>query len=525
MNTILIVDDNIESRMVLASRLTGEYNIVFADNGVQAIDIINNSSIVCILMNFNVPYLSGFDVMEFMKSRKMNEYIPVILICSDSDKKYIRAGYESGIADMIHRPFDNIILKKRIGNVIRLYMQKKQLMENKYNMEKALLKEKEALKSKTSFLINMSHDIRTPMLTVVGMAELAKSNLADKTKVAIYLDRLTTASEHLIHLINDILDMSRIENNKLIIHKEECVFTELVRDVLVIVQNQAKMKGVTLEVNINDIEHDNLLTDSIRIKQALVNVIGNSLNNMNNGDYMSLDISEGKSILENCGRFYFRMIKSGTDEADRFSMDIYSNIDRENIPMAIAKYIIDKTGGSIHYTLLDNNMLQIDVDMNLEIGIEKQQSNIHNDEMKAMVTDDVSDCNEAAHITYPGKKVLIVDDNAVNRMIACDMMEDLEIEAVEAESGKQAVSIIRNSEEGEYDAIFMDLQMPVTDGYTASMMIRESGSYYVKNIPIVAMSAETYDEKRFDECGMNYYLLKPTEFGALCDILRKIFER
>lgn len=516
MNTILIVDDNVTSRKVLASRLTEEYNIVFADDGNQAVEIINNSSIVCILMNFNVPKLSGLEIMDFMKSRKINEYIPVILICSDSDKKYIRAGYEAGIADMIHRPFDNIIIKKRIDNVIRLYMQKRKLLENREKMEKALVSEREALQSKTSFLINMSHDIRVPMLTVVGMAELAKSSLFDKEKALVYLERLSTASDNLIKLINDILDMSRIENNKLTLHEEKYKFTDIVKESVDLLKNQVKNKSVRWDVSVKEIQHDNIITDSFRVRQVLTNIISDLIEHAFNGECIDINISETECTQTGYGRYIISIVKQENGEEDRYQVEGFSNINKDNINMIISKSIVAMLGGSINYTRPDNDFIQIDVNMVLAIDSENKD--------EVLLMQDDFGKHEELQYDFEGKKVLVVDDNAVNRMIACDMMEDLNIEALEAENGKQAVDIIRNSKEGEYDAVFMDLQMPVVDGYTAAKLIRESESNYIKNIPIIAMSAETYNDKKFEECGMDYYLLKPTEFSALCDILHKIFE-
>ena len=281
-------------------------------------------------------------------------------------------------------------------------------------------------------------------------------------------------------------------------------------------KNQVKNKSVRWDVSVKEIQHDNIITDSFRVRQVLTNIISDLIEHAFNGECIDINISETECTQTGYGRYIISIVKQENGEEDRYQVEGFSNINKDNINMIISKSIVAMLGGSINYTRPDNDFIQIDVNMVLAIDSENKD--------EVLLMQDDFGKHEELQSDFEGKKVLVVDDNAVNRMIACDMMEDLNIEALEAENGKQAVDIIRNSKEGEYDAVFMDLQMPVVDGYTAAKLIRESESNYIKNIPIIAMSAETYNDKKFEECGMDYYLLKPTEFSALCDILHKIFE-
>ena len=644
MYTIMIADDNIQSRKVLASKLAGEYNIVFADNGMQAIDIMNNSSLVCILMNFEITGINGFEVLDFMKSRGYYEYIPVILICSSNDRAYIKKGYEAGIADKIHRPFNNIIIKKRINNVVRLYLQKKQLLDNNTNMKNALDKVNNALKSRTTFLNSMSHDIRTPMLTIIGMAELAKDNLENnKSKAIQCLDRAAIASDHLIKLINDILDMSRIDNNKMLFHLEKCCLSDVVTEAITIVQQQIKQKGVLLSLNTKDVVHENIMTDTTRLKQVIINLLGTFIKNVKDDEMLSLEITECESAKALFARYHFKFREVVSDDFEFIPL-MNSKVDvinKEYLPIYITKYIVEKMEGSIHVSAPEKSILQIDVFVNLRIDESAEKNEVFFDGINVLVADDSKeitssianylsniginvvqendayaaietckreaeknryfdiiiadvvmdymsgfslaqkirdisknhskvfimsayDINDMAEdkerylidglVTKPvfasnlmkildnvyminteeehyqkkkkfsDKKVLVVDDNAVNRMIACDMLEDIDIKADEAFDGMNAVEIITNSGENAYDIIFMDIKMPGIDGYETTKMIRKCGLEYALKVPIVAMSAETYDIEKFKESEMNYYLVKPTEFEALCNTVSQIFK-
>lgn len=639
METILIADANVKSREILVNLLAEKYHIVCVDTGRQAVDVLNNTSVVCLIMDFYIPVLNGFDVISFMKNRNIFDNIPVIIICSQNNPEYIKKGYEAGISDKIHRPFDNAIIKKRIDNVIKLYRQKRILVENRHKMEDELGRAKEALDAKGRFINSMSHDIRTPMLTINGMAELAKSNLDDKVKVKGCIDRLSAAADHLLKLINDILDMSRIENNKLKMHSEKCSISEIVQAVNLIVWPQFREKEISFDIE-TEIYHENVIADSTRLRQLLINLLGDSMFICSKKSSIIMEITEEKSLRTGYVCYRFRIIKDGAKQLRKLLYVNNNNYEfmRESLSFNITKTLVELMHGSVTFNEVGGNRIEIDVRVMLQVDERKEE--LINTEKRILVTDNNrSLCKsivnyieklgiEAEYVTtsaealdrvrdnvknntpydiiftgcrlketdseefvsklrkisqddlkiigisyydveeyidnkdvlydkklikpvfmsgliecinevyekeedslaktsvktFPGKTILVVDDNAVNRMIAGDMLEDIEVKMVEAAGGKEAVDIMSGANPGDIDMILMDIQMPEMDGYEASRLIRNLDNEAVKGIPIVAMSAETYNGERFIEAEMNYYLSKPANFDELLRTLEQIFE-
>ena len=638
MDTILIADADLKSRNKLKGLLAENFNIVCVNNGKQAIDVMNNTLIACLIMDFKLDYLDGFEVMNFMKNRNITDYVPVIMICSDNDRDFIKMGYDAGISDKIHRPFDNPFIKKRIINLIKLYSQKRMLLFNKERMEKELLTANEALDARSKFLTEMSHDIRTPMLTINGMAELARSDIDDKFKVKNCMDRLTASAKHLLNLINDVLDISRIENNKMQIHSEKCSIAGIVRDVNLIIWPQLTEMGISFDVETSGITNENIIADSTRIRQLLINILGSSIFHSKNCKDIYMGIEEKKTFRPEYVKYRFTIEKEGFDDEYETSFMYDKNIEfkSENMSFAITKRLVELMNGSINFEREEHGRLIIAVELLLkkdeaygesavreniskvlvvdnnvksgksissyleDMGImtdycdnenealasirnkrnencgydiiflkpaitgksaeetaaefrkaagsdvkiagisyyDTSEENIYDGKLvkpvfksglinciNSLYENDGKETDSTIRTDFEGKNILVVDDNAVNRMIAGDILEDVGISMIEAESGRQAIDIVKNSRAGDIDIILMDIQMPLMDGYEATKHIRNLKLKGISDIPVVAMSAETYDSARFIEAEMNYYLPKPAEPDRIYAAMEQIFNR
>ena len=400
------------------------------------------------------------------------------------------------------------------------HMQEKQLKMTNEKLTTAKQEADSANAAKSEFLSNMSHDIRTPMNGIVGMIDLARRHIDDKEKVLDYLGKMKLSSNHLISLINDILDMACIDSGKLSFKNEECSVCGIVSEVADIMRVQTDAKGQIFNVNVKDVIHDRIIADEHRLKQIMINIIGNAHKFTPKGGTITFDVMEKDNCMlkmsfsdngmgmteEFIGRLFgrFERAQSSTD----------SKTEGTGLGMAITRSLVMMLGGSIN---VDSHLGE-GTTFTVELPITPAVS-------PAPAVPVAESTDDIAQIDFSGRRFLIAEDNQLNAEIVMTILSELGAEVEHAENGKEAVEVFKKREEGYFDCILMDIKMPVLDGYEASLTIRKIGTDYAETIPIIAVTADAFvsDKERARQSGMNEHIAKPIDIKQLYKTLRRFF--
>ena len=519
------------------------------------------------------------------------------------------------------------------------------------DLEDALAVAQYANQAKTMFLNNMSHDIRTPMNAIIGFTALAASHLENREQVAEYLKKISTSSKHLLSLINDVLDMSRIESGKVKIEENSVSLPEIMHDIKTIVQADITSRRLEFYIDTLDVVNENVMCDRLRLNQVLLNLLSNAIKFTNPGGMVSVRILQKNTAPEGFAAYEFQVKDTGIGMSPEFLESVFTPFERERtstisgIPgtglgMAITKNIVDMMGGHISVNSVKGRgttftvclrfrtcpspvmekripaleglrALVVDDDFNTCSSVTRMLSDIgmrpdwttsgkeavlraklareQNSEYVVYIIDwlmpdmngievvrrirgligentpiiiltaydwaDIEDEAREAGVTafcskpifmselktilgepfvikqqentqetlfFQGKKILLVEDNEMNQEIALEMLEDAGFDLDVAENGEIAVERIKNSSAGQYDLILMDIQMPVMNGYEATKQIRAMANQEIATIPIIAMTADAFDEDKnaAAEAGMNAHVAKPIDFPKLLQLLR-----
>ena len=395
----------------------------------------------------------------------------------------------------------------------------RQEKERLQHLQEALSMAQSANKAKTTFLNNMSHDIRTPMNAITGYTELAQNHLDDIELVKSYLKKIDQSSNHLLSLINDILDMSRIEAGNVALDEKKENITEIIDDIKDLIQGQANAKHQLFSVTVKELKNEKIICDKLRLNQVLLNVLSNSIKYTKEGGSISLSVSEKNIPDSDCSMYEFIIEDNGMGMSPEFLETIYdpftrvktstvSGIQGTGLGMAICKNLIDMMGGQIKIvskvgvgtkTQITFEFKKYDTDVTIENG-----ANSAREERR----------------DFTGKKVLLVEDNELNLEIACELLGEHGFVIDTAEDGLIAVEKMQKASDGDYDIVLMDIQMPNMDGYEATMKIRALGTP-ISKIPIIAMTANAFEEDRRAafEAGMNEHITKPMKIDVLLEMI------
>lgn len=376
-------------------------------------------------------------------------------------------------------------------------------------------------RAKTTFLSNMSHDIRTPMNAIVGFTGLAMAHIDEKELVLDYLRKLGQSSNHLLSLINDVLDMSRIESGKMVLSEKDEDLIEIINALKDIVQADIDAKNLTFEVEMNICEAG-IVCDKLRLNQVLLNVLSNSIKYTQAGGSIHVQVTEKESMKRDSALYEFRIRDNGMGMSAEFLKTIYepftraststvSGIQGTGLGMSITKNIVEMMGGRIEIFSEENAGTEVVLELDFKLHDSAR--------MRAQMSD--------GNFDFAGKKILLVEDNEMNRQIACDILEDNGFEVFTAENGQEAVKLIELSVPGQYDLVLMDVQMPVMDGYAATRAIRVLPAGYQSRIPIVAMTANAFEEDRKAalDAGMDEHISKPIDVDKMKYILSRFLKK
>ena len=432
--------------------------------------------------------------------------------------------------------FFAFILVISLGFVL-MYMrlhEKKRLLaqEQAYAVKQEQLAEaaQAASKSKTSFLFNMSHDIRTPMNAIIGFANLAQNAKCSTEQMHSYLSKILVASQHLLSLINDILEMSRIESGKITLEPAPASWSELLQELQTIMQEQIESKKQSFTISIAPLTHDHVMIDKLRMEQVLVNLVSNASKYTPERGSIRVELAQYPAAKPGCALYKISVIDNGMGMSEDFVKKIFSPFERANnttvskiqgtgLGMSITKSIIDLANGTIDVKSKLGEGTEIIVAVTLGLCTDAETA-----AQKAKQPDNQQ--AQAEQPDFKGKRLLVVEDNKLNREITVTILEQTGIITEQAEDGSVAVKMVQEAAPGYYDLILMDIQMPIMDGYEATKQIRALPDKRLAQLPIIAVSANAFEEdkKASLAAGMDGHIAKPINVPDLFALMQKLIK-
>ena len=416
---------------------------------------------------------------------------------------------------------------------MRLHEKKRLLVqEQAYAVKQEQLAEaaQAANKSKTSFLFNMSHDIRTPMNAIIGFANLAQNAKCSTEQMHSYLSKILVASQHLLSLINDILEMSRIESGKITLEPAPTSWNEMLQELQTIMQEQIESKKQSFTISIAPLTHDYVMIDKLRMEQVLVNLVSNASKYTPERGSIRVELAQYPADKPNHALYKISVIDNGMGMSEDFVKKIFSPFERANnstvskiqgtgLGMSITKSIVDLANGTIDVNskLGEGTEIIVAVTLCLCTDAETAARNAKQPDKQQA---------QAEQPDFKGKRLLVVEDNKLNREITVTILEQTGIITEQAEDGSVAVKMVQEAAPGYYDLILMDIQMPIMDGYEATKQIRALPDKRLAQLPIIAVSANAFEEdkKASLAAGMDGHIAKPINVPDLFALMQKLIK-
>lgn len=408
----------------------------------------------------------------------------------------------------------------------RLSEMNQQLEEAKKAAEEAFHIAEEANQSKSQFLSNMSHDMRTPMNAIVGFTTLLGKDNNDPEKVKEYTRKIAFSSKHLLGLINDVLDMSKIEAGKMQLSLEEENMDEIIENIDILVRPQTMAKRQQFDVVTENLLHKTVMVDRLRLNQILQNLLSNAVKYTPQGGHIRLCVQELPQRSAACANYRFIVEDNGYGMSEEYVKNVFQVFSREEdtrinkiqgsgLGLAITKNLVNLMGGSISVRSQKGAGSTFTLDLELCIS----------EKMVWNQPGESSAVEKEAQI-LKGMHVLVVEDNEINAEIIVELLKMEGAVCTVCENGQEAVDLFGQSSPGEIELILMDVQMPVMNGYEATRAIRKSGHLMADKIPIIAMTANAFVEDIHDalDAGMNAHVAKPVDMQVLKETVRQVLD-
>lgn len=421
-------------------------------------------------------------------------------------------------------------------------------MERRRILEDALLQANKANKAKSAFLSNMSHDIRTPMNAIVGFTALSLAHIGNQEQVAEYLRKIEASGAHLLCLINDILDMSRIESGKIQLDEVPCQLSALLNELSGMVQADVQAGHLSLSVDISRIKNDYIFCDKLRLNQVLLNIISNAIKYTRAGGSVEITVSQKSAISKGFANYEFCVRDTGIGISKKFLPHIFEPFEREQnsttsgiqgtgLGMAITRNFVEIMNGSIEIESEENVGTTVTLSFTFRVNTKetltgKEPGAEETDTDKTVTgysSQESKDDTPAKNSGFSGQIdgcILLAEDNALNQEIAETILKDAGLTVETADNGQIAVDMIKASAPGHYKLILMDIQMPVMNGYEAARAIRHLPDQALSSLPILAMTANAFEEDRQAalKAGMNGHIAKPLNIKALFKVMEQVLE-
>lgn len=519
---ILVCFFDLDTGVGIPLRADGESKIIFDSTEQISFEKSMGRYIQNFVYSEDKEMLRGiFDLNNLKKemSHRQLYYVNYRAVNDDEIKYYEMKAVRSGSWEKNH---GIVIGFRSVDEETRVKMEQKKLLED------ALDQANNANKAKSVFLSNMSHDIRTPMNAIMGFTKLAISHIDDIPRIEDYLTKIKSSGEHLLSLINNVLDMSQIESGKLRTEETLCNMSDILRDLNNMVCEHIREKQLEFSIDTTNVIHSTFWCDKLRLNQALINVISNSFKYTDAGGTISLTINEKTGAVNDTSDYEFRVKDNGIGMSKEFLSHIYELFARERnttnsgiqgtgLGMAITKNIVDMMNGSIKV----NSEQGVGTEVIITFAFRIDASN--NCPETQGGSEEADKAVSSPKESNSTKRILLVEDNELNQEIAAEILSDAGFISEIASNGKESLDMLKQAGPGYYFAVLMDIQMPVMNGYDAAKAIRSMSDKRLAEIPILAMTANAFEEDRQEalKCGMNGHISKPVDVQKLFDALSK----
>ena len=390
-------------------------------------------------------------------------------------------------------------------------------------IRKSAEKARKANEAKTRFLFNMSHDIRTPMNAIVGFSGLLEKSLHDEKKSFGYIKKIRVSSDILLTIINQVLEMARIESGKITLNPESVNIREMVEAMNTVFESSLTKKSLEYQCSLN-VVHDQILCDKTKMEEIILNVVSNSIKYTNPHGKITVSIDELDSEDEKNANYKVVVEDNGIGMSQDYLPHIFEEFSREHtstetrvagtgLGLPIVKSLVDRMGGTIEVESEEGKGTRFIMKFSFPVSLENQ--------VREKEKQNIPDITEKLE----GKRILLAEDNELNAEIAETVLEETGIKVKHVEDGIQCIEELKKMPEKYYDVILMDVQMPNMDGYTATQRIRDLDDSRAE-IPIIAMTANAYDEDRrkAQEAGMDGFLAKPLDVDEMMRLLAQIIK-
>ncbi|MDD3217705.1 MAG: response regulator [Lachnospiraceae bacterium] len=646
-NKILVVDDIEMNRAMLMKIFSNDYTVLSAENGQEAMDILQRNDVDVVLLDLSMPVMDGYDVISAMKADQKLASVPIVVTTGAVDKSERRA-FDLGADDFITKPYDPYIVKKRVENLIQKYVLQIE------NLKQAVGQAEQLNKAKSAFLSRMSHDLRSPINSVISIATLLKDYDHTPEKVDELSEKIEESSKYLLGVINDILNISAIENQKVVITRSPFDFRRQIEGIAAMFYGQCKEKRIQFDLNLTNFTEEYLFGDPMRLKEILINLISNAIKFTPAGGRVVVRVSQISRVASML-KLRFEVIDTGEGIAEDRMDRIFEAFTQENsataqkhggsgLGLSIVKNITELMGGQVYVQSVKGEGSNFTVE--LPFTVAKEMPEISSDRLKSVraliidddketqeyglkvmskmgITCDIADSGESAlkimqkafdqshgydicfidwrmpgmsgiditrairttfdddtvivvasaydmeeitkeakmaganvvvpkpmfqstvfdllmNITggsyhsdengdakdyhFDGKRVLVAEDNTLNAQVIMELLGMVGFKSERANDGKEVYDMFEKSPVGAYDAILMDIQMPIMNGHEASKKIRACRHPQAKSIPIIAVTANAFTEdvKASRAAGMNEHLAKPIDTDRLYKVMDEL---
>lgn len=399
------------------------------------------------------------------------------------------------------------------------------LQKQKKALESALHLAEQGNRAKNTFLANMSHDFRTPMNAITGFADIALANITDTACVEDCLRKILVSSGHLLDLVNDILDVSRIESGKLSVNAQPMTLDRFMNATYEFIEGVLSKKNITFNIDYSDLKHNHIIADRMRLSQIFTNLLNNAIKFTPSGGTITFTLTERARAPKGYGRYQFKVADTGCGMSPEFLKRVFEPFARSEdtisqhtegtgLGTTIVHSLVDLMGGSVDVTselgkgttFLVSLPLQLDPDVHMPV---EKEANAHREA--------APDTQENKSVHFAGKRALIADDDELSREVLLRILQRYGFEVVEVGDGEAAISAMRTSMPRHFDVLLFDLRMPGIGGVEAARTIRALTREDAQNVPIFAVTAEAYEEilAEIADAGMTGRITKPLNVKEL----------